>query len=186
MNHEGVVRRTSADTTGEVSRVLAKLEQSGQDLTILRLLANDASAFRPFVMMANSLVYGATLPADVRETVVLWLAQHQRNTYEWAEHVPMSKRAGLTDAQIEALRRGDLSRSDDAQVVALEAVRELVTTRALGPATWSALVERWGTEGAFDLVLTVGWWGGLVPTVIDALGIEVPDSLRSEPPPTFD
>jgi alkylhydroperoxidase family enzyme len=185
MNHEDLPRRTSADTEGEVSRVLGKLEASGQDLTILRLLANNASIFRPFVMMANSLMYKAKLPPDVRETVVLWLGQHQRSTYEWAEHAPMSKRAGLSDAQIEAIRKGDLTMADPAQAFAVEAVRELLANRSLAPATWKGMVERWEVDGAMDLILTAGWWGGLVPAVIDALGLEVPDSLIAEPRPVF-
>ncbi|HEY1831838.1 MAG TPA: carboxymuconolactone decarboxylase family protein [Acidimicrobiales bacterium] len=180
-----MTRRTAADTKGDVSRVLGKLEATGQDLTILRLLANDPGTFRPFVMMANSLVYGATLPADVRETVVLWLARRRRNTYEWAEHVPMSKRAGLTEEQIEALRNGDLSRADADQSFGVQAVDELLADRSLSPSTWEDMISRWGVEGAMDLVLTAGWWGGLVPTVLEALGLEVPDSLRSQPLPVF-
>jgi 4-carboxymuconolactone decarboxylase len=185
MNHESLPRRTSGDTSGDVGRVLGKLEASGQDLTILRLLANDASAFRPFVMMANSLMYGATLPADVRESVILWLAHHQRSTYEWAEHKPMSARAGLSDEQIEALRVGDLSATSPDQGYAVAAAKELLSNRSLSPETWKGMVDRWDTAGAFDLVLSIGWWGGLVPSVIDALGLEVPDSLRSEPLPKF-
>jgi alkylhydroperoxidase family enzyme len=180
VNHEKLPRRTAADTTDDVSRVLGKLEESGQDLTILKILANNPTMFRPFIMMANALVYKATLPVDVRETVVLWIAQHLKNTYEWSEHVPMAKRAGLNDEQIAGIREGDLSASTDDQRFAVELTRQLLTDRAIAPDTWQGAVERWEVEGTMDLVLSIGWWSGLVPAFLDALGLDLPDAERAK------
>lgn len=178
-NHESLERRSSADTEGEVSRVLGRLETSGQDLTILRVLANAPGVFRPFVMMANALVYRAALPADVRESLVLWLAARRNNSYERAEHVPMAARAGLSDEQIGSLTNGDLSLCTANQRYGIEAVDELLTDGALSAERWSGLIERWGVEGTIELVLSAGWWGGLVPLFLDAIELEVPDSNRT-------
>jgi alkylhydroperoxidase family enzyme len=184
-NHDAIPRRTAADTSGDVSRVLGKLEASGQNLTIVRLLANDPALLRPFVLMASALLNDTVLPADVREAVILWLAQHNQSTYEWAEHEIMAARAGLSPELIDGLRRGELDGASRQQRLAVEIVEELVVSRRLSAESWRSAHDTWGMAGAFDLVLAVGWWHGLVPTVIDALGLAVPDDLREAPLPRF-
>jgi 4-carboxymuconolactone decarboxylase len=185
-NHEAIPRRTAADTSGEVSRVLAKLEASGKNLTIVRLLANDPALLRPFVLLSGALLNDAVLPAEVREVVILWLAQRNRSTYEWAEHEIMGAQAGLSPELIDSLRRGKLDGASRQQRLAVEIVGELVESRKLSGQSWQSAQDTWGLAGAFDLVLSVGWWHGLVPVVIDALGLEVPDNLRDTPLPRFD
>jgi len=178
-NHRSLPRRTAADTDGDVARVLGKLEASGQDLLILRLLANSPNAFRPFVLFADALLNRAALPRSVMEVVILWLAQHHRAPYEWEEHEPMALRAGLRPAQIDALRTGALPADlfDDGDRLAVDVARALTERGDVPPELWSAAVERWGDAAALDLVLTVGWWGGLVLSVVRALGLTSPTEV---------
>lgn len=180
MHHEELARRTSQDTAGDVSRVLAKLEETGQDKTILKVLANHPDVFRPFVLMANALVYRAALPPEVREAAVLWIARHQGQTYEWAEHVPMARDAGLSGGQISDIRSGIRTSLSEGQCLAILAAEELLTTRSWKDETWKSLTARWGNEGALELALVLGWWGGLVPLVLDALGLKFPDRLPDD------
>jgi alkylhydroperoxidase family enzyme len=168
--------RSGADTSGEVSRVLSKLEATGQNLTILRLLANAPVTFRPFVLLSSALLYNAVLPADVREVVILELAVRRQSSYEWTEHVPMARRAGVTNEQIDALKTTDDRGApfSEEQQLALRFLSELERGSVQG-GTWKAAVASWGEQGAIELVLTLGWWGGLVPTLITAFGLSAAD-----------
>jgi hypothetical protein len=177
-NHHHVPRRSAADTEGDVARVLAKLEATGQDLTILRLVANSGHAFRPFLLLSDALLNRAVLPAPVREVVILWMAVQRGVPYEWAEHVPMATRAGVTGAQVDHLAGGkplgDGPFSDE-MLLAVDIAADLLGRNGVSEEHWAAGVGRWGLEGMLDLVFTAGWWGGFVPTVLEALGLTEPD-----------
>ena len=169
--------RTTDDTDGDVQKILARLETSTNALKVVRLIANSPTVFKPFVSMATALMAKASLGAAEREVVIMYLAGQRQVAYEWAEHVPMSAAAGVTDAQRAALAHGmpaDLSLFDESQQLALVAAREIVEERSLAPETFERTRQAWGDQAALDLIFTVAWWGGFVPTVIEAFGLRSP------------
>ncbi len=166
--------RTSNDTTGDVQRVLRKLEEMGKCLKIHRILANSSATFRPFILLLSSLLLDAALPEQDREVVVLHLAARRGVNYEWDEHVPVSAEAGISDALREALRDGTLdhlSGFSNAQRLALEVADVIMSEQVLSKDLWKRASQTWGDEGALDLVLTVAWWGAFIPTIIEAIGL---------------
>ena len=169
--------RTVGDTTGDVQKLLGRLQESGNALRVVRLLANSDNAFKPFVLMSTALMAKSTLPAADREAVILYLAARRHVQYEWEEHIPMSAAAGITDDQRDLLSAGTVPPSDpfsESQILAIEVAHEVVENKQLSADRWSAAVERWGEPGALDLILVIGWWGGFVPTVIEAFGLKTP------------
>jgi alkylhydroperoxidase family enzyme len=180
MNHESIPRRTSADTQGDVARVLSKLESSGQDLTVLRILANAPAVFRPYLKFASALIYEGALDPVVREVVILWMAKARPNTYEWAEHDVIGERSGVPRELIEYLETGaplDDRFTEDARC-AVALADELLATGAIAPDNFSAAHDRFGLEALIELLLTISWWGGAVPILLEALDLDLPDNLR--------
>ena len=170
-------QRTIDDTEGDVKKILGRLEETSDALKVVRLIANSDTVFKPFVSMAAALMAKASLGAAEREVVILYLAAQRGVPYEWAEHIPMSSKAGVTDAQRASLADGfpaDLSLFDDSQQLALTSAQEIVEHRRLAPEKFDRAREWWGEQAALDLIFTVGWWGGFVPTVIEAFGLESP------------
>jgi alkylhydroperoxidase/carboxymuconolactone decarboxylase family protein YurZ len=160
--------RTSLNTEGEVQRVLGKLENNGLDLPINRLMANSDAAFRPFILMANGLLNSGQLAPHLRECVILALAARLDVAYEWREHVTISKRAGVTDGERSALAK-PLELTDDrlsAETRASIAAAFNILDGTLQDAEWRSLCERLGKQAAFELVLVVAWWGGMVPIIL--------------------
>ena len=168
--------RTSADTDGKVAELLGHLETTGQDQLILRLVANSPNGFRPFVLMADGLVNRPTLPADVREAVVLHLAVELRDGYEWHSHIEPARAAGLSSEQVDDLRSGAVagpeSRLSDDQCLAIDLVDRLRDGLGWSEDDWRAATAAWQVEGAFDLLLSAGWWAGLVPLVLRGMGVQ--------------
>jgi alkylhydroperoxidase family enzyme len=146
------------------------LEAGGRDLRVARLLANSANGFRPYVLMSDALLNRASLRAPLREVAILAIATHLHADYEWEEHVSMSRAAGVTDEQREAIRNGELD-ADCFSEEEREAMRLalIVLEGGLTLEDWSQASERWGQDAALDLVFTVGWWGGFMHLVIAAL-----------------
>ena len=168
----------SEDADGEVARVLSKLEASGNNLKILRILANGENVFRPFVLLSNALMNKSSLSAADREVVILHLAAQRDVPYEWKEHVPMSDAVGITEDQRKLISSGTIGADDfnPSQLLAVQAADEIISGRSLSEATWVQACETWGQEGALDLVVAVAWWGAFVPTIIEAIGLQDPAS----------
>jgi alkylhydroperoxidase family enzyme len=168
----------SEDADGEVARVLSKLEASGNNLKILRVLANGENVFRPFVLLSNALMNKSSLSAADREVVILHLAAQRDVPYEWKEHVPMSDAVGITEDQRKLILSGTIGADDftPSQLLAVRAADEIISGRSLSEATWAQARDTWGQDGALDLVVSVAWWGAFVPTIIEAIGLQDPAS----------
>lgn len=167
--------RTSADTTGEVREALTILEDIGSPKLILRTLANSETAFRPFVRLCGQLMRSTHFPRPVQEVVILHLAVCDGTHYELMEHLPMARSAGVPEEQIEALLRDagavDTDVFGEPELLAVEFADTLRRERRIDLPLWDRVVAHWGEAGGIDLILTVGTWGALVPTVVDALGL---------------
>ena len=164
--------RSSADTTGDVQRVLSKLEESGRDLPITRLVANWQTGFRPFILMADALLVKGVLPPITREMVVLHIAAVQGLEYEWHEHERMAIGAGVDAEQIAALSTPELPTGDHfdaSQLAALTLVDQVLRAHQPEPGTWDEVCGLLGQDAALELVFAVAWWGGFVPVAVRGL-----------------
>jgi len=173
---EATIRpRSSADTGGKTQQVLAKLEAGGHINNMIRLLANSPNGFGPFVQMSNALLTQAALPPTLREVAILHLARARGATYQWEEHVAMSRRVGVTDAQHRAIAAGridDETAFNAGERLALRIAGKMARGDDLSAGDWRAMTGAWCMEAALDLVLTIAWWGGFVPLIINALRVQ--------------
>jgi alkylhydroperoxidase family enzyme len=172
--------RSSIDTEGDVSRVLGKLEQSGKDFNVVRYIANSPNSFRPFILFSDALLSKSVLPATIREIVILHAAVRHMNSYEWYEHERISQAAGVTADQLVAIRNNqfDSALFSEDERLGVEIANEMLDGGGVSSSHWEVAIAAWGVEGALDLVLSVGWWGGMVPLILEALGLEAPPSER--------
>lgn len=167
--------RSSKDTAGKTQQIMGKLEESGNINDMIRLLANSPNGFRPFVMMSNALLTQAKLPAKVREVAVLCLARARHALYQWGEHIEMSHKVGVTAVQQQAIKDGRLDDPaifDAGERLALRIAAIMAQGDDLSAGNWREMERHWGIEGALDLVLTIAWWGGFVPLIINALAVQ--------------
>ncbi len=120
----------------------------------------------------------STLPPRDREILILrtgWLCQSE---YEWGQHVLIGKSNGLTDAEIEQIRRGpDDEHWSFFDAVLLRAADELHADAFISDATWHALSERYNTEQLMDVVFAVGQFI-LVSMALNTFGVQLDKGLR--------
>lgn len=168
MTRHPLMWQSSQTTEGERHRVLSKLEASGKDIAIVRLVANWESGFRPFILMADALLTKGEMSPKTREVAVLRMAATLGLEYEWEEHVPISERVGVTAEQRQALKRGGEFSSelfDRDQRIAIEVVDAVLEGGELEPAKWDALCDTIGEQAALELVFGIAWWAGYIPIV---------------------
>jgi alkylhydroperoxidase family enzyme len=175
-NHDLLERRSSATAEGDAATMLAKLEAADSDLTILRYVANAPALLTPFVRFSYALLTKGVLPRPTIEVVVLRIAQRLDVPYEWAEHLAMAEQAGVPASVIEAIEHDDVNnaRLDEPTLLALRVADALMDGGTVHSEDWQMCCKRFGTDGATELLLVVGWFAGLVRIVLTGLQLEEP------------
>jgi 4-carboxymuconolactone decarboxylase len=136
----------------------------------LATLVRHPQLTRPFLRFNAHLLLTSTLPAHLRETVILRVAKRRGCAYEWAHHSTMAAAAGLSEAEIEAAGRGEAV--GDLERAALRAVVELDEDSEISDGTWAALSEHLDERQLMDLIFTVGTYT-LLAMAFNSFGVEL-------------
>jgi 4-carboxymuconolactone decarboxylase len=116
-----------------------------------------AALAKAFLAFNAHFFYASLLSARVREILILRIAWLRHAEYEFAAHVVLGRRAGLTDAEIERIQRGPsadgLSPNDAAL---LRAVDELKEEARISPETWEALSQVFDQQQMLEVIFIVG------------------------------
>ncbi|GIH92776.1 carboxymuconolactone decarboxylase family protein [Planobispora siamensis] len=162
---------------------------------VFTTLARHPALFQAWIGFGAALLYG-TLPARDRELAILRTAHHRGSAYEWAQHVRLAREAGLTDAEIEAVRAtgapGDPATArtgddgpaaarghewDPADRLVLDVADELHARGDLADATWQALCARYDEPGRIELVMLVAHYD-MLAVVLNTLRVPVEEPGR--------
>lgn len=136
---------------------------------VLGTLVHHPELTRAYLTFNAHLLVSSTLSPRVREVALLRAVRVRPCQYLWDHHVPIAQRAGLTDAEIDAIRTGDPQDPVDALVV--RAVDELNESNTLGDQTWSALRDRFDERQVMDLIFTIGCYQ-LLGAAVNVFGIQ--------------
>ncbi|MCZ2819377.1 carboxymuconolactone decarboxylase family protein [Modestobacter sp. VKM Ac-2977] len=96
------------DAAGDTPAAEVLRARRGGELSALdRLLLHSPAVAEGWSALLGALRNGTTLTADLTELVVLRIAVLNGAEFEWVAHEPAARRAGVTDAQLAALRTPD-------------------------------------------------------------------------------
>ena len=111
--------------------------------------------------------FKTSLPARLNELAILVTARHWGAQYEWFAHHRLAMKAGLDPAVAEELRHGRRPsgmKEDEAAIYQFS--HELHTLHQVSDATYKGVVDRFGEQGAMDLIAVNGYYG-LVSMVLN-------------------
>jgi 4-carboxymuconolactone decarboxylase len=92
-------------TRPELARIEAGIAaERGRVSPLYQVLLNSPPIAQGWEQLLTAVRNRSSLPADVRELVILRVAVLNRAPYEFDAHVPHAKAAGVSDEAIEALR----------------------------------------------------------------------------------
>ncbi|MDT5079196.1 MAG: 4-carboxymuconolactone decarboxylase [Mycobacterium sp.] len=111
----------------------------------------------------------STLSQRVREVALLRVVHRRDCEYLWSHHLPIARRAGLTDEDIDGVRRGEAN--DEVDRTVLNAVDDLVDDATISDTTWTALSRHFTDQQRMDLVFTIGAYA-LLGMAVNTFGIE--------------
>ena len=139
---------------------------------LLGTLAQHPSLAMAFLSFNRHLLSQSTLSVRQRELLVLRVASLRRSDYEWAQHVILADRAGITADEIARIGEGPdaVGWSSDERAL-LTAADELVVDGAISDGTWAALSGELDDRQLMDVVFTVGCYA-MMATALRSFGVE--------------
>lgn len=122
----------------------------------MRTMIKHPGIFAPHMAMGAAIFRGRIPPRE-RELAVLRLAWLSRAPYEWGEHVDISKRYGVTEAEVERVTQGSSAVGWSAHDAAiLRGTEELLGDHAISDETWTILAQRWDEAQLIEFPMMVG------------------------------
>ncbi|MGO9932151.1 MAG: carboxymuconolactone decarboxylase family protein [Steroidobacteraceae bacterium] len=168
--------RDLSQLTGEDAETAAKQRIGGRDLNLFRVMMHHPQLTRRWVVFAGHVLRKQTLPVRERELLILRIGWLNQAEYEWAQHVEIAKREGLSEEEIERVKRGPLAGWDGRDAALLQAVDDLYEDSVVSDSTWAALAAQYSTAQMMDLVFTIGQYN-LVSWALNSFGVPLDDFL---------
>ncbi len=118
------------------------------------------------------------LDDDLLELVILLVARHWDNDFEWWFHHPIALRVGLPEEVVDAVGRGRRAEQGRPEVHAVwTLVEELQRTRRVSDPVWQHAVQLLGEPKVVEVVGTCGYYTTLAMTM-NAAQTPAPDGPR--------
>lgn len=156
------VRRITGGPRGEISGPFVPLLRSPELMTRLQLVG-------------EYLRFGSELDDDLVELVILTVARHWGQQFEWGFHHPIALEKGLPVAAVEQVAsrtRPDAARPEVGLVWDL--VEELQRTREVSDPTYAAALDALGEAKVVEVIGTAGYYTTLAMVL---------NTARTPPPP---
>ena len=153
----------------------------GKPPNLYRALGNHPELLAAWAEFSKVLRHDTRTPRALRELVILRGAQATRSEYEWASHLPMARKAGVREAQIEALAqwRGS-AEFDEREKAALE-LCEAVTAGEVSDAVYARVARHFGHAEYVELSMVAAFYA-MVARMLNAMRVEIdPDKQHYSP-----
>ena len=168
--------------TEEQREIVEPLLARGPLLNIFRTLLTHPAAARAFLVWGSYILSAkSTLPRREREIVILRTGFLCCSGYEWAQHVPIGRRAGLTDDEVARIKLGpDAPGWSKADVALLSATDELHRDQFISEPVWAELSRHFQERQRMDLVFTAGQYTQ-VSMLLNSFGVQLDEGQVLDP-----
>jgi len=161
---------------GEDAETAAKNRIGGRDFNLFRVLMHHPKLARRWTVFAGHVLQKQTLAVRDRELLILRIGWLNQSEYEWAQHVEIAKRGGISEAEIDQVKVGPKGRWSVHEAALLQAADDLFENSVVSDATWAVLGKTYSTEQMMDVVFTIGQYN-LVSWALNSFGVPLDDFL---------
>lgn len=140
---------------------------------LFRTLFRNFRLYLPYARFNSLLMPNGKLKRRYTELAILRVAWLTRSYYEWAQHIDIGLRVGLSVEDIIRVSEGANANGwHETEALILKAADELVIERILSQPTWDSLMTVLGEKTLIELMFTITAYSGLA-SIIGSLGIEL-------------
>lgn len=170
MRIEPIAPGSRPELAEQEGRILA---ERGRISPLYQVLLNSPPIAHGWEQMLSAVRNRSSVPADVRELVILRVAVLNRAPYEFDAHVPHALAAGVGEAAIAAMRAVPLDAGaplTHGQHVAVRLADVMTRDVEVSDALYAEVRAAFGTQAQLDLVATVAAYN-MVSRLLVALRI---------------
>src|SRR4051794_14554937 len=162
--------------------VVPMLERRGKIINIFRTMITHPAAAKAFLAWGGYILSRkSTLPPRQREIVILRTGFLCRSGYEWTQHVPIGRRAGLTDDEIARIKIGpDAPGWGAADAALLRATDDLHRDQFVTDPVWAELTRHFNERQRMDMVFTAGQYTQ-VSMLLNSFGVQLDEGQVLDP-----
>src|SRR4051794_8624813 len=132
-----------------------------------------------FAGMIDVAVFHGALDPRLREIAILRVGWRIRSVYEWSNHVGVARGAGLTDAEILAVRTADADVLSDADLVAVRVVDDVLDSTAVSEATLADARALLGDGDELLELVTIPGFYRAIGTMLLTFSVPLEDGLEA-------
>jgi alkylhydroperoxidase family enzyme len=148
-----------------------KAERGGKLLNLYRMLLHSPPVAEGWLGFLTAIRQKCSLPARVRELVIMRIAVLNAAEYEFEAHLPFAREERVSDAQIEALRTGNLALFDERERAALAYAEAMTRTIRVPDDVFAAVRRHFAERETVELTATIGAYN-LVSRFLEALQVD--------------
>jgi alkylhydroperoxidase family enzyme len=153
----------------------------GTPPNLYKALANHPPVIAAWTEFSKTLRHDARTSRALRELMILRGAQLMRSEYEWAQHLPMARKAGVAEAQIQNLAAWRASAHFDAREKAALALAEAVTQGHVSDAVYAEAKRHFDDRDYVELAVVAAFYA-MVGRMLDAMGVQLEPEVRDYSP----
>jgi AhpD family alkylhydroperoxidase len=147
------------------------LAERGEILLLYRVLLNSAALAAGWEQMLTAVRNRSSLPAQLRELVILRVAVLNRAPFEFDAHLPLAREAGIGEEKIAGLHAQDIGEPFTPLERAVLTLTDTMTRNVQVPdAQFEPLRRHFDSRGLVELVATVAAYN-MVSRFLEALNI---------------
>jgi 4-carboxymuconolactone decarboxylase len=168
------IQAVSSSNNGEVVALMEdiKAERGGKLLLLYKVLLNSPPVAGGWLKLLTAIRQKTTIPAGLRELIILRIAVLNGAAYEFAAHAPIARAEGAAETAIEAMRTGGIPESlADPERAALLYAEEMTRDVKVKAETFAALKRHFDDRRILELTATIAAYN-MVSRVLVALEIE--------------
>jgi 4-carboxymuconolactone decarboxylase len=136
------------------------LENLPAPLKIFSMMAHAETNLRPLLRLGTSILTEQKLNAALRELAILRVARLSPAEYEWIQHVPIARLVGVSEAQVEAVQRDEMTAAcfDPTEQLVLRFTTEVVRDVRASDAVFAQMTERFSPQEIVELIFAIGFY----------------------------
>lgn len=147
------------------------LKERGRISLLYQVLLNSAPIAKGWEAMLTAVRNQTSVPADLRELMILRVAVLNKASFEFEAHIPHALKAGVSQEKIEALRALDLSSQfTDEEKILLKMTDHMTRDIEVPADLMAQITSHYSPEKVVELVATVAAYN-MVSRFLVALNI---------------
>ena len=153
----------------------------GKPPNLYHCLANHPRLVAAWSDFSKALRHDTRTPRALRELVILRGAQLMRSEYEWAQHLPMARKAGVSEEKITELGKWRTSKAFDEREKAALALAEAVTNGRVSDEVHQRAMAQFDHHDYVELAIVAAFYA-MVGRMLDAMGVQLEPEVRDYSP----